>query len=89
MIMNFTGKQRERRKDMTKNFRVKSYPQKGKSHLKEKTTRFFTRQSHTHTHIYVCKYAMMYSYMCVYHDPENHNDVITHLEPDILECEVK
>ena len=23
------------------------------------------------------------------HDPENHNDVITHLEPDILECEVK
>ena len=23
------------------------------------------------------------------HDPENHNSVITHLEPDILECEVK
>ena len=23
------------------------------------------------------------------HDPYNHNDVITHLEPDILECEVK
>ena len=23
------------------------------------------------------------------HDPENHNDVITNLEPDILECEVK
>ena len=22
-------------------------------------------------------------------DPNNHNDVITHLEPDILECEVK
>ena len=22
------------------------------------------------------------------HDPENHNGVITHLEPDILECEV-
>ena len=22
------------------------------------------------------------------HDPENHNDLITHLEPDILECEV-
>ena len=21
------------------------------------------------------------------HNPENHNDVITHLEPDILECE--
>ena len=23
------------------------------------------------------------------HDPNNHNDVITHLEPDILGCEVK
>ena len=23
------------------------------------------------------------------HDPDNHNDVTTHLEPDILECEVK
>jgi len=23
------------------------------------------------------------------HDPDNHNDMITHLEPDILECEVK
>ena len=23
------------------------------------------------------------------HDPDNHNDVITHSEPDILECEVK
>ena len=23
------------------------------------------------------------------HDSDNHNDVITHLEPDILECEVK
>ena len=23
------------------------------------------------------------------HDPDNHNDVFTHLEPDILECEVK
>ena len=24
-----------------------------------------------------------------FHNPDNHNDVITHLEPDILECEVK
>ena len=24
-----------------------------------------------------------------HHDPDYHNDVITHLEPDILECEVK
>ena len=23
------------------------------------------------------------------HDPDNHDDVITHLEPDILECKVK
>ena len=23
------------------------------------------------------------------HDPDKHNDMITHLEPDILECEVK
>ena len=22
------------------------------------------------------------------HDPDNHNGVITHLEPDILECEI-
>ena len=24
-----------------------------------------------------------------FHDPDNHNGVTTHLEPDILECEVK
>ena len=23
------------------------------------------------------------------HNPDNHNDMITHLEPDILECKVK
>ena len=23
------------------------------------------------------------------HDPDNHDDVITHLEPDILQCEVR
>ena len=23
------------------------------------------------------------------HDPDNHDDVITHIQPDILECEVK
>ena len=23
------------------------------------------------------------------HDPDNHNGVVTHIEPDILECEVK
>ena len=24
-----------------------------------------------------------------FHDPDNHDDVITHLDPDILECEIK
>ena len=24
-----------------------------------------------------------------HHDPDNHNGVITHLEPDILDCELK
>ena len=28
----------------------------------------------------------LYNYL---HDPDNHDGVITHLEPDILECEVK
>ena len=28
-------------------------------------------------------------YKTYLHDPDNHNGVITHLEPDILECEVK
>ena len=28
-------------------------------------------------------------YIEVLHDPHNHDGVITHLEPDILECQVK
>ena len=28
-------------------------------------------------------------YKKYFHDPDNHNGVITHLDPDILECEVK
>ena len=28
-------------------------------------------------------------YKKVLHDPDNHDGVITHLEPDILECKVK
>ena len=28
-------------------------------------------------------------YKKIIHDPDNHDGVITHLEPDILECEVK
>ena len=33
-----------------------------------------------------CKEAL---YRKDLHDPDNHDGVITHLEPDILECEVK
>ena len=28
-------------------------------------------------------------YKKVFHDPDNHNGVITHLGPDTLECEIK
>ena len=28
-------------------------------------------------------------YKTEFHDPDNHDDVLTNLEPDILECEVK
>ena len=28
-------------------------------------------------------------YKIDFHDPDNHNGVITHLEPDILKCTVK
>ena len=34
----------------------------------------------------------MYSFIYIYiydHDPDTHNGVITHVEPDILECEIK
>ena len=31
----------------------------------------------------------MQSYKKYFHYPDNHNGVINHLEPDILECEVK
>ena len=34
----------------------------------------------------VCFNHIIISYL---HDPDNHDGVITHLEPDILECEVK
>ena len=30
-----------------------------------------------------------FSFFLLVFDPNNHDDVITHLEPDILECEVK
>ena len=31
----------------------------------------------------------LYIYKKGLHDPDNHDGVVTHLEPDILECEVK
>ena len=40
---------------------------------------------HTHTHnAQASIYCLLHP-----HDQENHDGVITHLEPDILECEVK
>ena len=27
-------------------------------------------------------------YKKIFHDPDNHDGVLTHLQPDILECEV-
>ena len=38
------------------------------------------------THFSMC---ITYIYKKDLHDPDNHNGVITHLEPDIVECEVK
>ena len=35
------------------------------------------------------KYTELYKKDLHNGDPDNHNGVITHLEPDILECEVK
>ena len=36
-----------------------------------------------------CKNTKMNYSKKYLHDPDNHNGVIIHLEPDILECEVK
>ena len=39
---------------------------------------------HTHTHtLYIYIYIYIYE---ASHNPDNHDSVITHLEPDILEC---
>ena len=35
------------------------------------------------------EYTEMYKKKKDLHDPDNHDGVITHLEPDILECKVK
>ena len=39
--------------------------------------------------VFVCWYNMEELYKKDLHDPDSHDDVITNLEPDILECEVK
>ena len=38
---------------------------------------------------YIKKRWQEYTVQKDLHDPDNHDGVITHLEPDILECEVK
>ena len=44
--------------------------------------------------ISICSSLCVCVYVCVcvckdHYDPDNHDGVVTHLEPDILECEVK
>ena len=43
--------------------------------------------------VFFCVFTEFYVYTELYkkdlHDPDNHDGVITHLEPDILDCEVK
>ena len=36
-----------------------------------------------------CQEYVQEQYKKYLHDPDNHDGVITHLEPDILECKVK
>ena len=44
--------------------------------------------SHRYTYVYTKLYRKD-QYKKVLRDPDNHDGVITHLEPDILECKVK
>ena len=44
------------------------------------------RGSQNHTRFSMC---ITYIYKKDLHDPDNHDGVTTHLEPDIPECEVK
>ena len=45
--------------------------------------------SHTTTFSINTKHTSQELYKKDLHNPDNHDGVITHLEPDILECEVK
>ena len=38
---------------------------------------------------FLFSFAFRFSSFHSYHDQDNHDGVVTHLEPDILECEVK
>ena len=40
-------------------------------------------------HIYILSFYITSINKKDLHDPDNHDGVITHVEPDILECEVK
>ena len=48
---------------------------------------FSSVQSLSHVRLFATSSGEMYEKDL--HDPDNHDGVITHLEPDILECEVK
>ena len=43
----------------------------------------------TYMHIYILSFYITSINKKDLHDPDNHDGVITHVEPDILECEVK
>jgi len=49
-------------------------------------TCFLYRLYYLSSSFYISAYLLL---TCALHDPDNHDGVITHLEPDILECEVK
>ena len=53
-----------------------------------------TEKSHTETKFHLAKTVMSFNYIgkiyfCFFHTTQTNNGVVTHLEPDILECEVK
>ena len=52
---------------------------------------FLKRSRLSHSVVFLYLFALITEelYKKDLHDPDNHNGVITHLEPDILECEVK
>ena len=49
----------------------------------------FNKNTYIYIYIFFFQEYMEELYKKDLHDPDNHDDVITNLEPDILECEVK